>query len=129
MKAWRPTAAESRTRLGWLARQACQRLGYRLAVDVPSLRVHGDLGALLREVGARHGVSPELILGKSQAGWIVPARHELMWRLFADGYGYTAIARFLGRDRKTVADGVARHCERAGLPLPGGLYGSEGSYA
>lgn len=120
MKGWRPTAAESRTRLGWLARQACKRLGYRLAVDVPSLRVHGDLGALLREVGMRHGVSPELILGKSQSLWITAARHEVMWRLFADGFGYSAIGRMLGRDPSTVIAGVARHCERAGLPLPGG---------
>ncbi len=85
MKGWRPTAAESRTRLGWLARQACARLGYRLAVDVP-------------------------------------ARHELMWRLFADGNGYAAIGQMLGRDHSTVIAGVARHCERAGLPLPGGGY-------
>lgn len=97
----------------------------RSMADYPSggwgVRVSSEaLDALLAEVSARHGVTPNDITSRSVKRSIAWPRQEVMWRLRSlkgpDGrpkHSYPAIAKALGvADHTTVIHGVRAYAKR-----------------
>lgn len=53
-------------------------------------------------VAKRHGISIEKLLSKSRYSELIKARRELMAAMRLNGYSYSAIGRFLGKNHTTI---------------------------
>jgi chromosomal replication initiation ATPase DnaA len=60
----------------------------------------------VQEAAAEHGTYPQAILGRCRLRTVYRARQQVMRRLRADGFSYTQIGRWIGRDHTTVMYGV-----------------------
>lgn len=67
---------------------------------------------VVRDVAAKHGVHPVVILCESRTRLAVVPRQEVMWRLCQMGYSTLQVGRALQRDHSTVIHGRDRHAAR-----------------
>jgi hypothetical protein len=76
--------------------------------------------SILKDVAAKHGVTPETILSRNKKQWIANIRHEFYYRAVSDTVkSFSEIGRFCGgRDHTTVLYGVSHHCAKNNLPHP-----------
>lgn len=63
---------------------------------------YGDIGALVRRVAARRGVTLVELLGVDRTAHVVACRVEVMRALRAKGWSQPAIGRLLQLDHTTV---------------------------
>jgi chromosomal replication initiation ATPase DnaA len=67
----------------------------------------------LREVAARHGVTPDAIRSRDRSYRVCAARQEWMHALTRGmGFSMSQAGRITGRDRTTVLHGVRKHEQR-----------------
>jgi chromosomal replication initiation ATPase DnaA len=78
---------------------------------------------LAREIAAKHGLTPEGILGRARDDTTVMGRQELAWRLSrivrSDGrrrFSMPQIGRYLDRDHTTIIHAIRAHEKRMGGP-------------
>jgi hypothetical protein len=64
-------------------------------------------------VAARHGVTAEQMLGRSQSDALTAARAELYAELYANRWSYPEIARFVNRHQSRVRHVVLEYRARA----------------
>lgn len=63
---------------------------------------YGDIGALVRRVAARHGVTLVELIGVDRTAHVVACRVEIIRALRAKGWSQPAIGRLLQLDHTTV---------------------------
>ncbi len=66
---------------------------------------------LMKQIGAKHGVSLDDILSARRQTDIAAARFEISARLYERGLSYPQIGRLINRDHTTVIHAVRRHYE------------------
>ena len=68
---------------------------------------------VLAGVAKKHGIPAAEILSEMQDARIIPARHELMYRLRREAlWSYPRIGRFCNRDHTTCMFGERKHLAR-----------------
>lgn len=117
------------TRGGVLLRGLSERLeqcGESICTDLDQLRRKikhfSPVHVILNQVALKYDTPVNEIISHRRARFLVKLRHEVMYRAVNEtSASLPQIGRILNRDHTTIGDGVMKHCERTGDPLPRGM--------